>query len=64
MLFNQFSPEAKFGVGPAIDTGFYYDVDINTNLTDEILLKIEKKMIEIAEKDNSYSEKNYPKTML
>ncbi len=25
-------PEAKFGVGPAIESGFYYDIDINTQL--------------------------------
>ena len=27
-------PEAKFGVGPAIDAGFYYDIDINSSLTE------------------------------
>ncbi|MCW8850912.1 MAG: TGS domain-containing protein, partial [Melioribacteraceae bacterium] len=36
-------PEAKFGVGPAIEGGFYYDFDINTKLTDDDLIKIEKK---------------------
>ena len=34
-------PEAKFGVGPAIEGGFYYDFDIETKLTDEDLIKIE-----------------------
>jgi len=38
-------PEAKFGVGPAIDAGFYYDIDINTTLTETDLEKIEKRMI-------------------
>ena len=36
-------PEAKFGVGPAIDAGFYYDIDINSNLTEENIVKIEKR---------------------
>jgi len=47
-------PEAKFGVGPAIDTGFYYDIDINTVLVDEDLAKIEKKMLEIAAQKNTF----------
>ena len=35
----------RFGIGPAIDTGFYYDIDFdNLKLTDEDLGKIEKKM--------------------
>ncbi|MGB9591677.1 MAG: TGS domain-containing protein, partial [Candidatus Kryptoniota bacterium] len=47
-------PEAKFGVGPAIEDGFYYDVDINTKLTQEDLLAIEKKMYEIAKEDRKF----------
>lgn len=47
-------PEAKFGVGPAIETGFYYDFDIETKLTEADLVKIEKKMIELAQKKNSF----------
>ncbi len=47
-------PEAKFGVGPSIETGFYYDIDINTKLTEEDLVKIEKKMLELAGKDESF----------
>ncbi|NJD23330.1 MAG: threonine--tRNA ligase [Melioribacter sp.] len=47
-------PEAKFGVGPAIDSGFYYDIDINTNLTEEHLVKIEKKMMEISSQKNPF----------
>ncbi len=38
-------PHAMFGVGPAIDEGFYYDLDLgDVKLTDEDLVKIEKKM--------------------
>jgi threonyl-tRNA synthetase len=54
-------PEAKFGVGPAIDAGFYYDIDINTTLTEEDLFKIEKKMLEIASKKNPFKRTELPK---
>ena len=38
-------PNAMFGVGPAIEEGFYYDIDLRgVKLTDEDLVKIEKKM--------------------
>jgi threonyl-tRNA synthetase len=47
-------PEAKFGVGPAIESGFYYDIDINSHLTEEDLVKIEKKMIELSEQNSSF----------
>ena len=47
-------PEAKFGVGPAIDAGFYYDIDINTTLTETDLEKIEKRMIEFSSQKNSF----------
>lgn len=47
-------PEAKFGVGPAIETGFYYDIDINSKLTEEDLLKIENKMAEISERKSEF----------
>ncbi|MBI2419955.1 MAG: TGS domain-containing protein, partial [Ignavibacteriales bacterium] len=54
-------PEARFGVGPAIDSGFYYDFDINTKLTEDDLLKIEKKMLEIAASDNTFQRSEMPK---
>src|SRR5574344_692385 len=42
-------PEAKFWVGPVIEEGFYYDVDLNgATLTDEDLIKIEKEMKKIS----------------
>ena len=42
-------PHAKFGIGPAIDDGFYYDIDFgDTKISDSDLNKIEKKMREIA----------------
>ena len=43
-------PDALFGVGPAIEEGFYYDIDLGeVKLTEEDLLKIEKKMKSLAE---------------
>lgn len=44
---QQLYPGAKFGVGPVIDNGFYYDVDIDATLSTEDLAKITKKMQEI-----------------
>ena len=45
-------PEAKFWVGPVIDEGFYYDIDLgDVSLTEEDLPKIEKEMKKIS-KDN------------
>lgn len=42
-------PGVKFGVGPAVETGFYYDVDLgDTQISDTDLKKIEDKMIELA----------------
>ena len=42
-------PQAKFWVGPVIEGGFYYDMDLgDVNLTDEDLAKIEKEMKKIA----------------
>lgn len=44
-------PEAKFGIGPTIEYGFYYDFDLPRQLTPEDLPKIEAKMKEIIKKD-------------
>ena len=45
-------PDAKFWVGPVIDEGFYYDIDLGDNvITEEDLPKIEKEMKKIS-KDN------------
>ena len=42
-----FGGDVKFGIGPAIDNGFYYDFDMEHNLTPEDFGKIEDKMREI-----------------
>ncbi|HUI31257.1 MAG TPA: threonine--tRNA ligase [Candidatus Acidoferrales bacterium] len=50
-------PEAKFGVGPAIEDGFYYDVDVNKTLSPADLEAIEKRMHEIAEQNSPFVRK-------
>src|SRR3989344_5918210 len=40
-------PNSKLAIGPAIDDGFYYDIDVKGVVSDTDLLKIEKKMQEI-----------------
>ncbi len=48
-------PGIKFGIGPPVDKGFYYDVDPGQNeITPDKLEDIEKKMIELARQGNKY----------
>ncbi len=48
-------PGTKFGIGPAIETGFYYDIDLgDRKIEEEDLLKIEKKFKELASKKEQY----------
>ncbi len=48
-------PGTKFGIGPPVENGFYYDMDIpDHHLTPEDLEKIEKKMTELAKQDNPF----------
>ncbi len=42
-------PDAKLGIGPAIDNGFYYDFDLEHRFTDEDLIAIEKEMNKIVQ---------------
>ncbi len=50
-------PGTKFGIGPPIENGFYYDMDIAGGhvLTPDDLTTIEKKMSELAKQDNEFS---------
>lgn len=45
---KQLYPDVKMAIGPTIDNGFYYDVDMEHSLNDEDLVKIEKRMLELA----------------
>ena len=55
-------PEAKFGVGPAIENGFYYDIDINSHLTEEDLQKIEERMNKLSKENNSFRRQDLSKS--
>ncbi|MGN6615923.1 MAG: threonine--tRNA ligase [Ilyomonas sp.] len=55
-------PGVKFWVGPAIDRGFYYDMDLGgRQLTEEDLKALEKKMNELAKQNNRYERKEISK---
>ena len=54
-------PEAKFGVGPAIENGFYYDFDINKKLDEEDLRKIEERMEKISKEDHNFQRQELSK---
>ena len=55
-------PGVKFWVGPAIDKGFYYDMDLgDKKITEDDLLVLEKKMNELAKQNNAYIRKSMPK---
>lgn len=45
-------PDIKFGVGPGISTGFYYDTDSETPITEEDIPKIEAEMMSIVKENN------------
>lgn len=47
-------PEAKLGIGPAIENGFYYDFDLPKNITPEDLPKIEKRVRDLISQDISF----------
>ncbi len=54
-------PGIKFGIGPAIENGFYYDVDCPTPITEGDLQKIENKMIELARQKEELQRREVPK---
>jgi threonyl-tRNA synthetase len=54
-------PDAKFGIGPAIENGFYYDFDLPRPLTPEDLPLIEAKMKEIIASDLPFTRQEVPK---
>ena len=60
---EQLYPGTKFGIGPALENGFYYDVELPDGkvITDEDFPAIEKKMMEIARQNNPYIRKEVSK---
>jgi len=54
-------PDAKFGIGPAIDDGFYYDFELPRSLTPDDLGIIEKKMKESIKAKSAFIREEIPK---
>ena len=55
-------PGVKFGVGPAVETGFYYDVDLgDRQISESDLTTIEKKMLELAKTKETFERKEVSK---
>jgi threonyl-tRNA synthetase len=56
-------PGVKLGIGPSIETGFYYDIDLGDNrvIKEEDLKKIEDKMKELAKNNSVYTRKDVSK---
>jgi threonyl-tRNA synthetase len=55
-------PGVKFGIGPAIETGFYYDVDLGDHkFSQEDFKKVEDKMLELARKKEVFTRTPVPK---
>ena len=54
-------PEAKFGVGPAVENGFYYDVDLGeTKVSEEDFGKIETEMAKVIADDQAFERSEKP----
>lgn len=54
-------PEAKFGVGPVVDNGFYYDIDLgDTKISEANFPKIEKEMRRIVEFGDTFDKSEIP----
>ena len=51
-------PETKFGIGPAIENGFYYDFEFKNPISNEDLPKIEKKMRELIKQNIFFKKEN------
>lgn len=55
-------PGVKFGIGPPIENGFYYDVDLGTQaFGEDDLAKVEAKMLELARKNSVYTRQEVSK---
>ena len=56
-----YGPAAKFGVGPPVDDGFYYDIEIPAKVSEEDLPKIEAEMKRIVQDDFAFVREDLPK---
>jgi threonyl-tRNA synthetase len=59
LAVKEMYPDTKFGIGPSIDNGFYYDMEVE--LKEEDLGKIEKKMKELLKKEIVFEKKDITK---
>lgn len=57
---QQLYPKAQFGIGPAIDDGFYYDLQLTKKVSDEDLPRIEHVMRVLADQNLSFEKKEVP----
>jgi threonyl-tRNA synthetase len=56
-------PGTKFGIGPAVENGFYYDIDLGGKaFSQEDFKKVEDKMLELARQNNAYIRKEVSKS--
>jgi len=58
---KQLFPEAKLAIGPPIDDGFYYDIDVGRPFSPEDLERIEARMRELAERDQPIERVEMPR---
>lgn len=58
---SHFFPEVKFGIGPTIENGFYYDFGLQHSLTEDDLRKIEEEMAKIVREDNAFVRTELPR---
>lgn len=61
LAIQRLFPKAKFAIGPAIENGFYYDIDLDHKFTMEDLEKIEKEMEKIVKEGFSVKRKEITK---
>jgi threonyl-tRNA synthetase len=54
-------PQAKFGIGPAIEDGFYYDFELPQPISEKDLGKIEERMRQIVNEKHSFVQEKWPK---
>jgi len=60
MAVQKLYPQAKLGIGPAIDNGFYYDFDLDVTFSENDLVNIEQLMREIIKENLSFTRETLP----
>ena len=59
---QEFYPKVKFGIGPEIENGFYYDFDFPTPISENEIRKIEKRMKRLIKQNLIFKKKNITKS--